>query len=100
MGYQPQLRIRGGVSRISKAAEAARLPAGQEQTIQEAKRVAAKRVAATHPSLHAYANLRCRCEPCVTMWNQRYKARARAVARLVAAHRDEFEKYLTEETHV
>ena len=82
------------MSRISEAAESARLPAGQERTIQEAKRKAA----ATHPSLHAYANLKCRCEPCVTMWNRRYKARARAVARLVEAHRDEFEKYLAEET--
>lgn len=51
-----------------------------------------------HPSLHAYANLKCRCEPCVAMWNQRYRARARAAARLIAVHRDEFELYLAEES--
>ena len=51
----------------------------------------------SHPSLHAYANLKCRCGPCVTMWNRRYRVRARAAARLIEAHRDEFEAYLAAE---
>lgn len=77
---------------IQARAVAARLPAGQRQTILEAKRKVAE-----HPSLHAYANLKCRCVPCVTAWNLRYRARARAAARLIAAHKAEFDAYLAEE---
>ena len=50
-----------------------------------------------HGTLHSYANLRCRCDPCRETWNRRSNARNRAVARLIREHYEEFRAYWTEE---
>lgn len=39
----------------------------------------------------------CRCLVCSDAWNNYYRARTRAAARLIKAHRDEFERYWAEE---
>lgn len=50
-----------------------------------------------HGGLHTYANLKCRCDVCVTAWNNYHRARGRAVQRLITEHRAEFDGYLVEE---
>lgn len=51
-----------------------------------------------HGTLHAYANLRCRCDLCRERWNQRGRSRNRAIAALIARHDAEFRQLWDAET--
>lgn len=50
-----------------------------------------------HGTKTRYSEDKCRCPLCRAAWNLYYRARARAVQRLINAHRGEFDRYFTEE---